>query len=309
MPNPDRQSKSPINRSEQNVQNWSFDEVYQVLAVALLGEYNNALYRLQVDADGNLKVTGGSGGGSAAYSDSGGTDRKGLVDADRHVQVDVLTAPTTTVTGTVTANKGTGFVDPQTDALTDAQLRAADVKITLDGETVPVTGTFWQATQPVSAASLPLPSGAATETTLSSLNGKVTAVNTGNVTIGSALPAGTNAIGKLAANSGVDIGDVDVTSSVATSFATGSNLDIDTTAEQLVASSVACKFGVTVKSATTNTGTVYIGASSSVTAGTTAATDGFPLEPGESVTVPVNNINLLYGIASAADQKVFLMAV
>lgn len=34
--------------------------------------------------------------------------------------------------------------------LTDAQLRAADVKITLDGEVVPVTGTFWQATQPVS---------------------------------------------------------------------------------------------------------------------------------------------------------------
>lgn len=36
--------------------------------------------------------------GVAAYSDSGGTDRKGLVDADRHVQVDVLTMPTTTVT-------------------------------------------------------------------------------------------------------------------------------------------------------------------------------------------------------------------
>jgi|GEM_PF-6518573 len=34
----------------------------------------------------------------------------------------------------------------------------------------------------------------------------------GSVSIGSALPAGTNAIGKLAANSGVDIGDVDVTS-------------------------------------------------------------------------------------------------
>jgi hypothetical protein len=32
------------------------------------------------------------------------------------------------------------------------------------------------------------------------------------VTVGSALPAGTNAIGKLSANSGVDIGDVDVTS-------------------------------------------------------------------------------------------------
>jgi hypothetical protein len=34
--------------------------------------------------------------------------------------------------------------------------------------TTAVTGTFWQATQPVSAASLPLPTGAATETTLSS---------------------------------------------------------------------------------------------------------------------------------------------
>jgi hypothetical protein len=38
--------------------------------------------------------------------------------------------------------------------------------------------------------------------------------NIGNVDIASALPAGSNAIGKLAANSGVDIGDVDVTSIV-----------------------------------------------------------------------------------------------
>lgn len=43
----------------------------------------------------------------------------------------------------------------------------------------------------VSAASLPLPSGAATEATLSTLNGKVTAVNTGAVVVSSsALPAG-----------------------------------------------------------------------------------------------------------------------
>jgi len=43
--------------------------------------------------------------------------------------------------------------------------------------------------------------------------------NIGNVDIASSLPAGTNAIGKLAANSGVDIGDVDVTS-----ISAGSNL-------------------------------------------------------------------------------------
>ncbi len=61
---------------------------------------------------------------------------------------------------------------------------------------------------------------------LTTIDGKLTAANTGAVTvsaalpagnnnigdvdIASALPAGTNAIGKLAANSGVDIGDVDV---------------------------------------------------------------------------------------------------
>ncbi len=122
------------------------------------------------------------------------------------------------------------------------------------------------------------------------------------------LNAGTNAIGKLAANSGVDIGDVDVTSSVSATLDHGSNLDIDTTAEQITTTSFAAKFGVTVKSAATNTDTVYIG-NSDVTAGTTAATDGFPLEPGESITLPVNNSNLLYAIGASANQKVFWSAV
>lgn len=59
-----------------------------------------------------------------------------------------------------------------TGPLTDAQLRAAVVPVTgamtVSGN-VSVTGTFFQATQPVSAASLPLPAGAATETSLSAL--------------------------------------------------------------------------------------------------------------------------------------------
>jgi len=69
-----------------------------------------------------------------------------------------LRATAVPVSGTVTAN--TGLTQP----LTDTQLRAS---------AVPVSGTFFQATQPVSAASLPLPSGAATETTLSSIDGKL----------------------------------------------------------------------------------------------------------------------------------------
>jgi len=53
--------------------------------------------------------------------------------------------------------------------------------------TVPVTGTFFQATQPVSAASLPLPTGAATEATLSALNTKVTTTANGIKVDGSAV--------------------------------------------------------------------------------------------------------------------------
>jgi hypothetical protein len=55
--------------------------------------------------------------------------------------------------------------------LTDAQLRASAVPVSVGNfpSTQAVTGTFWQATQPVSAASLPLPSGAATETSLAAL--------------------------------------------------------------------------------------------------------------------------------------------
>ena len=56
-----------------------------------------------------------------------------------------------TITGTAALVEGAGdALGVLTQPLTDTQLRASDVKVTLDGETVPVTGTFWQATQPVS---------------------------------------------------------------------------------------------------------------------------------------------------------------
>lgn len=75
----------------------------------------------------------------------------------------------------------------------------------------PQTGSTWAVSQsgswavsvsgtvPISAASLPLPTGAATDATLSSLSGKIVACNTGAVTISAALPAGTNLIGSVGA--------------------------------------------------------------------------------------------------------------
>jgi hypothetical protein len=53
-----------------------------------------------------------------------------------------------------------------TGPLTDAQLRATALA---------VSGTFWQATQPVSAASLPLPTGAATNATLTEVRDRLPA--------------------------------------------------------------------------------------------------------------------------------------
>jgi hypothetical protein len=72
--------------------------------------------------------------------------------------------------------------------LTDAQLRATAVPVNVSNfpGSQPVTGTFWQATQPVSAVSLPLPTGAATETTLAALNTKTPAV--GQTTMAASSP-------------------------------------------------------------------------------------------------------------------------
>lgn len=55
----------------------------------------------------------------------------------------------------------------------------------ITNSSIAVTGSFYPATQPVSAASLPLPTNAASETTLSTLNGKVTACDTGAVVVSS----------------------------------------------------------------------------------------------------------------------------
>jgi hypothetical protein len=85
-------------------------------------------------------------------------------------------SPVLTVTASTTGHSNSDvlqiFVDDGlattavTGPLTDTQLRAT---------AVPVSGTFFQATQPVSAASLPLPTGASTEATLSALNTKIPA--------------------------------------------------------------------------------------------------------------------------------------
>lgn len=67
--------------------------------------------------------------------------------------------------------------------------------ITVDGTVAATQSGTWNINNITGTISLP--TGAATESTLSTINGKVTACNTGAVTISTALPAGTNNIGDV----------------------------------------------------------------------------------------------------------------
>lgn len=293
---------------------------------------------IQAAVEGTLTVTGGGGGVEYTEGDTDATitgsailwedaaDTLRAVSATKPLPVDLGSNNDVTVTGTVdlgaTDNAvldsiaAKDFATQTTLAAIDADTSNISTKIdTLAGAvsgtemqvdvltmpTVAVTGTFYQATQPVSAASLPLPSGAATaakqpalgtagtpssdvitvqgaasmtalvvdgsavtqpvslasvpshavtnagtfatqatlqtgsnvigaltanqSVNVAQINGVATTMGNGaagtgvqRVTIASdstgqiKLAAGTAAIGKLTANSGVDIGDVDVTS-------------------------------------------------------------------------------------------------
>lgn len=124
-----------------------------------------------------------------------------------HTTVDNFPA-TQPVSGTVTANQGTSPWVVSGTVTANAG-----------------TGTF-----AISAASLPLPTGASTEATLSSLNSKVTVVNTGAVTISAPLPTGTNVIGHVITDSGSTVSVSNfpatqpVSGTVTVTQATGTNL-------------------------------------------------------------------------------------
>ena len=92
------------------------------------------------------------------------------------------------------------------------------------------------------------------------------------------------------------------------SLNTGSNLDIDTSAEQVTSTSYPATIGVLFRADASNSGVVFLG-KSTVTAGTTAATDGLPLSAGDAVFLQISNANLIYAIGSAVNQKIYFMVV
>lgn len=132
---------------------------------------SDTLTTLQVDASKHLQVdiaadSVGIGGGTQ-YTDD--TD----VHATGTTKGTAVIAAATPTDGSVEANDlgvvamsldRRLHVDADITAQSGAALDVSGATVTVDGSgvTQPVSGTFWQGTQPVSAAALPLPSGAAT---------------------------------------------------------------------------------------------------------------------------------------------------
>ncbi len=228
--------------------------VAALTAINTSGVKQQGSWTVGASQSGTWTVTGA--GGTFPVTDSGGSLTVDapvatpvfvrLSDGTAAIATLPVSLTSTTITGAVTVAQATAaslnatVVGTGTFAVQAAQ--SGTWTVTGTGGTFPVTdsggsltvdapvatpvfvrlsdGTAAISTLPVSAASLPLPAGAATsalQTTgnlsLASIEGKITACNTGAVTISGALPAGTNAIGKLAANSGVTIGAVEIAGS------------------------------------------------------------------------------------------------
>ena len=127
-------------------------------------------------------------------------------------------------------------------------------------------------------------------------DGDVSGANPLPVVQTGALPEGANAIGKLAANSGVDIGDVDVTSlplPTVSSIGNGSK-DVTTAGTAVaLAGSTACK-KIFISAKDTNTGKIFVGGDS------VSSTSGGFIYPGGGMTIEISNLASVY-IDSEAD--------
>jgi len=224
---------------------------------------------------------------------SGGTSYVPLVDSDGHLQVDTLSSALPSGASTA-ANQSTiiGHVDgietliTSTNSKIDTFDAVLDNILTKNTEIDAVLDTIKVDTEAI-------------ETAVELLDNAISGSEMQVDVVGS-LPAGSAAIGKLAANSGVDIGDVDVTSNVQPagfgSIGHGNNTDVGTSAEVL-ASSQACKH-IDVMAAIANTGIIYVGGS-----GVTAA-DGIGLYAGDVYSLDIDNVNDVYVVASVNGEDV-----
>lgn len=80
--------------------------------------------------------------------------------------------------------------------------------------------------------------------------------------------------------------------------------DLSSTASVIVTTSSPLKSGVHIKAPLSNTSTIYIGNSSLAT----SSTSGFPLDPGESLFLEIDNLNKVFALANVTLQKINYIA-
>lgn len=187
----------------------------------------------------NVRLTDGikfyKAGGASVVAGGGGTSG-GLTDAELRaspvpVSATIDTTGLATDTGQTTGNASLSSIDGKITAVNTGAVTVASSALPSGASTSAKQDTLLAElqlkadlteTQPVSLASVPThavtQSGTWTEANSAAIKTAVETLDNAiagsemQVDVVGALPAGTNAIGKLAANSGVDIGDVDVTS-------------------------------------------------------------------------------------------------
>lgn len=200
-----------------------------------------------INASSQLDVNIAASNASVAVTNAGITTIAGAV-SGTEMQVDVLTSALPTGAATAAKQPALGTAGTASSDVITVQGIASMTALKVDGSgvTQPVSGTV--------TANLSATDNAVLDAIAASLALLDNAIPSGNelqVDVVGALPAGTNAIGKLAANSGVDIGDVDILSIAAGTNSIGNvglvprtsggmtifkSIDIDETEEQIKAS-------------------------------------------------------------------------
>jgi hypothetical protein len=111
------------------------------------------------------------------------------------------------------------------------------------------------------------------------------------------------AMGKLAANSGVDIGDVDVTSMPQGATIYNGQKYVTTAGTQVaLASSQAITHSVTIMAQSGNSGWIYIGSSS------VSSSNGYILDAGDTVELKIANLATVYVDSSVNGEGVSYIA-
>lgn len=258
------------------------------------------------------------GGDSIACDDIGGIKYQQIklaIGGDGVNEGTVSTANPMPVTGSVTIDAGALATSAKQDAQT-AVLNTLATEATLA-----LLKTFLESgTLNISAATLPLPNGAATSdnqvseiTILNSILSTLASESTAQLILGAlastlsvqvvdflaaSLPLPTNA----AQETGGNLASIKTNTDTPTT-PYNNKVTVTTAATRVQLNSNRAVKSVTIKAGVTNTGIIYVGDS------TVSSSNGLELNPGDTVSMDISNLNVLYIDASINSQYVTYIAV